>query len=128
MDFRTIFENFTLGFCMRRKNYRGVNARTVEHETCHTRITCAPTGSTYLVEINRREKKNAAVTSRMNFDNRDIRNSFLGRCLGRSLQFNKTKTKPYSCFVLFCLCFVRFVMNVPTSCRQKQISIHIQQR
>ncbi len=29
---------------------------------------------------------------------------------------------------MFCLCFVGFVIYVPTSCRQKQISIHIQQR
>jgi hypothetical protein len=36
LDFRTIFENFTLGFCMHRINYRGVYARTVNHETCHT--------------------------------------------------------------------------------------------
>jgi hypothetical protein len=39
LDFRTFIKNFTLGFCMRRNNYRGVNARTVKHETCHTLIS-----------------------------------------------------------------------------------------
>jgi hypothetical protein len=46
LDFRTIFENFTLGFCMHRKNYGGVYARTVNHETCHTKPgkRCGSTG------------------------------------------------------------------------------------
>ena len=36
LDFRTIFENFTLGLCMSRTNSMEVNARTVKHETCHS--------------------------------------------------------------------------------------------
>ena len=44
-----------------------------------------------------------------------------------AVPYSSTKQKQL-CFFLFCLCFVGFVIYVPTSCRQKQISIHIQQR
>jgi hypothetical protein len=57
------------------------------------------------------------------------RSPFVGRLVGcKAVPYSSTKQKQNRTPVLFCLCFVRFVMYVPTSCRQKQISIHIQQR
>ena len=57
------------------------------------------------------------------------RSPFVGRLVGcKAVPYSSTKQKQNRTPVLFCLCFVRFVMYVPTSCRQKQINIHIQQR
>ena len=45
----------------------------------------------------------------------------------KAVPYSSTKQKQNCTSVSFCLCFVGFVIYVPTSCRQKQISTHIQQ-